>query len=82
MICLKHWLKYGLLFWDKCKRVLESVLWNHLHIHIFSTAQKFWEGTDYFAHLIGKLFNITVIQVYSPGNNAEEAEVEWFYEDL
>ena len=27
-------------------------------------------------------FNITVIQVYAPTNNAEEAEVEWFYEDL
>ena len=30
----------------------------------------------------GKLFNITVIQVYTPTRNAEEAEVEWFYEDL
>ena len=30
----------------------------------------------------GKLFNITVIQVYSLTSNAEEAEVEWFYEDL
>ena len=30
----------------------------------------------------GKLFNITVIQVYAPISNAEEAEVEWFYEDL
>ena len=30
----------------------------------------------------GKLFNITVIQVYAPTNNAEEAEVEWLYEDL
>ena len=30
----------------------------------------------------GKPFNITVIQVYSPTSNAEEAEVEWFYEDL
>ena len=29
-----------------------------------------------------KLFNITVIQVYDPTSNAEEAEVEWFYEDL
>ena len=27
-------------------------------------------------------FNITVIQVYTPTSNAEEAEVEWFYEDL
>ena len=29
-----------------------------------------------------KPFNITVIQVYALTNNAEEAEVEWFYEDL
>ena len=30
----------------------------------------------------GKPFNITVIQVYAPTGIAEEAEVEWFYEDL
>ena len=29
-----------------------------------------------------KPFSITVIQVYAPTSNAEEAEVEWFYEDL
>ena len=33
-------------------------------------------------HLQGKPFNIMVIQVYAPTRNAEEAEVEWFYEDL
>ena len=33
-------------------------------------------------HLHGKPFNITVIQVYAPTGNAEEAEVEQFYEDL
>ena len=33
-------------------------------------------------HLQGKPFNITVIQVYAPTSNAEEAEVELFYEDL
>ena len=33
-------------------------------------------------HFQGKPFNITVIQVYAPASNAEEAEVEWFYEDL
>ena len=32
--------------------------------------------------LQGKPFNITVIQVYALTSNAEEAEVEWFYEDL
>ena len=30
----------------------------------------------------GKPFNITVIQVYGPTSNTEEAGVEWFYEDL
>ena len=30
----------------------------------------------------GKPFNIMVIQAYAPTSNAEEAEVEWFYEDL
>ena len=33
-------------------------------------------------HLQGKPFNITVIQVYAPTSNTEEAEVEWFCEDL
>ena len=32
--------------------------------------------------LQGKPFNITLIQVYALTSNAEEAEVEWFYEDL
>ena len=33
-------------------------------------------------HFQGKPFNITIIQVYAPNSNAEEAEVEKFYEDL
>ena len=33
-------------------------------------------------HFQGKPFNITVIQVYAPTSNAEEAEVKWFCEDL
>ena len=33
-------------------------------------------------HFQSKPFNITVIQAYAPTSNAEEAEVEWFYEDL
>ena len=33
-------------------------------------------------HFQGKLFNITVILVCAPTSNADEAEVEWFYEDL
>ena len=33
-------------------------------------------------HSQGKPFSITVIQVYAPTSNAEESEIEWFYEDL
>ena len=33
-------------------------------------------------HFQGKPFNITLIQVYAPTNNAEEAEIEQLYEDL
>ena len=33
-------------------------------------------------HLQGKPFNITVIQVYAPTTNHEEADVEWFDEDV
>ena len=33
-------------------------------------------------HFQGKPFNITVIQAYAPTSNVEEAEVQWFYEDL
>ena len=33
-------------------------------------------------HFQSKPFNFTVIQAYAPTSNAEEAEVEWFYEDL
>ena len=32
-------------------------------------------------HFQGTPFSITVIQAYAPTSNAEEAEVEWFYED-
>ena len=35
-----------------------------------------------FLHFQGKPFNITEIQVYAPTTNIEEAEVEWFCEDL
>ena len=33
-------------------------------------------------HIPDKPFSITVIQVCAPASNVEEAEVEWFYEDL
>ena len=35
-----------------------------------------------YVHFQGKPFSVTVIQVYAPTSNSEEAEVEWFYEDL
>ena len=35
-----------------------------------------------FVHFQGKSFNITLIQVYAPNSNTEEAEVEWVYEEL
>ena len=38
--------------------------------------------TEWSVHFQGKPFNITVIQVYAPTSNTEEAEVEQFYEDL
>ena len=38
--------------------------------------------TEWSVHFQGKPFNITVIQVYTLNSNAEEAEVELFYEDL
>ena len=33
-------------------------------------------------HFQGKQFSVTIIHVYAPTSNAEEAEVEWFFEDL
>ena len=33
-------------------------------------------------HFQGKRFNITVIRVYAPTTDSEEAEAEWFYDDL
>ena len=41
-----------------------------------------WKTTEQSVHFQGKSFTITVIQVYALTSNAEEAEDEWFYEDL
>ena len=38
--------------------------------------------TGFSVHFQSKLLSVTVIQVYAPTSNAEEAELEWFYEDL
>ena len=35
-----------------------------------------------YVYFRGKPFNMTVIQVYAPTSNAEETEIEWFYEEL
>ena len=40
------------------------------------------KGQNDFCSFQNKPFNITVIQAYAPTSNAEEAEAEWFYEDL
>ena len=47
-----------------------------------STWMQFKNNRMISVHFQGKPFNITVIQVYSLTGNAEEAEVEWLYEDL
>ena len=53
------------------KRVQNAVLGSNLKIDRMTSV-----------HFQGKPFNITVIQVYAPTSNAEEAEIERFYEDL
>ena len=40
------------------------------------------KGHNDFCSFQSKSFNITVIQVYAPTSNVEEAEIEWFYEYL
>ena len=53
------------------KRVRNAILWCN-----------FKNNGMISVHFQGKQFNIMVIQVYALTSNAEEAEVEWFYEDL
>ena len=53
------------------KRVWNAVLGYHLKNDRMTSV-----------HFQGKSFNIMVIQAYTPTSNTEEAEVEWFYEDL
>ena len=45
-------------------------------------SQKWQNDLMHAVHFQGKPFNITVIQVYAPTSNAEEAEVEWVFEEL
>ena len=53
------------------KRVLNAILGSNLKNNRMISV-----------HFQSKPFNIMVIQVYAPTSKAEEAEVEWFYEDL
>ena len=53
------------------KRIQNAVTWVQSQI---------WQND--LIHFQGKPFNVTVIQVYAPTTNAEETEVEQFYEDL
>ena len=54
---------------------LDTTEWLHFHFH-------FKDDRMISVRFQGKPFNITVIQAYAPTTNAEEAEVDWFYEDL
>ena len=48
----------------------------------FSTLMQSQKGHNDFCSFQSKSFTITVIQVYAPASNVEEAEIEWFYEYL
>ena len=66
----------------------ESLRRNGVEIMVNKTVQNALLGSNLknnrmiSVHFQGKPFNITVIQVYATTSNAEEAEVEQFYEDL
>ena len=66
----------------------ESLRINEVAIRVNTTVQNAVLGCNLkndkmiSVHFQGKPFNIRVVQVYAPTSNAEEAEVEQFYEDL
>ena len=62
------------------KGTLKSLLQHHSSKAVLGCNLKNDRMTS--VHFQGKPFNITIIQVYAPTSNAEEAEVERFYEDL
>ena len=63
-----------------CKEMKQLSIWEEeLLIFIFCNLKN---DRMISVHFQGKSFNITVIQVYAPTSNTEEAEVERFYEDL
>ena len=67
----KYWISDSFVDYDGYKRVQNAILGCNLKNDRMISV-----------HFQGKAFNITVIQTYAPTRNAEEAEVEWFYEDL
>ena len=68
------------------KRVRNAVLGcnlkNNRMISVLFQGKPFKNDRMISVHFQGKPFNITVIQVYAPTSITEEAEAEWFYEDL
>ena len=56
--------------------------WELAALSGFQQVSKKFLKANHLPHSQGKPFNIMGIQVYAPTSNAEEAEVEWFYEDL
>ena len=67
-----------------CRQIL-SQLYQHAEMILYQNpvlGYNLKNDRMIFVRFQGKPLNITVIQVYAPTTNAEEAEVEWFYEDL
>ena len=59
--------------------IVHGVPKSHTYVHAYDNA---FTNSQHFQRFQGKPVNITVIQVYALTSNAEEAEVEQFYEDL
>ena len=71
---LENFQHYFASMWDECNCVVVLAFFGIVFLWD-------WNETAVFSKFDG-IFNIIEIQAYVPTNNAEEAEVEWFYEDL
>ena len=76
-------------WYNSYQNIINKSVWNEVKIIIVN--KRVWNAVlgcnlknnrMISVHFQGKPFNITVIQVYTPNSNAEEAEVERFYNDL
>ena len=76
-------------WYNSYQNIINKIVWNEVKIIIVN--KRVWNAVLgcnlknnrlISVHFQGKPFNITVIQVYTPNSNAEEAEVERFYNDL